>query len=327
MLDFLSVASEIVRGDPALASCRPVIEKELLHFEILGAMHDAGLLRHLTFKGGTCLRLCHGGVRFSEDLDFSGGDAFDRVLLEGIEDVLRHRIGRHYGLEVAVKQPGLARKARMSGEGHEAAEASKGREKDVDRWTARIVTRPAERAGRVGVQRIKIEVDRRVHAPEEIVYPALRPRYALIQDYFTPFPVRAASLHDICTDKLIAFPMSVLTRENPRHRDIWDIQWIARRAGDTAGLERRAARKAVARGLTGRYVEALVKTIEGCRGIIMSGRFVETLQRFIPRPLATRTVGDASYREHLAATVETLFGETLEALRAETLFATDRKSP
>lgn len=317
MLDFLSVASEIVRGDPGLAPCRPVIEKELLHFEILGAMHDAGLLRHLTFKGGTCVRLCHGGVRFSEDLDFSGGDAFDRVLLEGIEDVLRHRIGRHYGLEVAVKGPRPARNARISGDVHEAGEASKVRERDVDRWTARIVTRPAERAGRVGVQRIKIEVDRRVHGPEETVYPALRPKYALLQDYFTPFPVRAASLEDICTDKLIAFPMSVLTRDNPRHRDVWDIEWIVGRAGDAAGLARRAARKSVARALAATYADALAKTIEESRGIIASRAFIDTLRRFIPRSLATRTVGDAGYREYLAATVESLFRATLEALCAE----------
>lgn len=324
MLDFLSVASEIVRADPGLTPCRPVIEKELLHFEILGAMHDAGLLRHLTFKGGTCLRLCHGGVRFSEDLDFSGGEAFDQMLLEGIEDVLRHRIGRDYGLEVTAKRPRLARNAHRAGE---AGEASKVRERDVDRWTARIVTRAGERAGRLGVQRIKIEVDRRAHTPEEIVYPALRPRYALLQDYFTPFPVRAASLHDICTDKLIAFPMSVLTRDNPRHRDIWDIEWIAGRAGEAAGLERRAARKAVARGQTRTYAEALARTIEESRGIITSSRFVETLQRFIPRPLATHTVGDAGYREHLIATVESLFAATLEALRAEASFATDREWP
>ena len=327
MLDFLSVASEIVRDDPGLATCRPVIEKELLHFEILGAMHDAGLLRRLTFKGGTCMRLCHGGVRFSEDLDFSGGDAFDRILLEGIEDVLRHRIGRDYGLEVTVKQPRPARKARRAGEAHEAGEASKGRERGADRWTARIATRPAERAGRVGVQRIKIEVDRRVHAPEEIVYPALRPRYALLRDYFTPFPVRAASLDDICTDKLIAFPMSVLNRGNPRHRDLWDIEWIAGRAGDAAELARRAARKSVARGQACAYAEALAKTIEESRDIITSRRFVETLQRFIPRPLATRTVGDAGYREYLAATVESLFGATLKALRAETSSAGGRKGP
>ena len=317
MLDFLSVASEIVRDDPGLAPCRPVIEKELLHFEILGAMHDAGLLRHLTFKGGTCLRLCHGAVRFSEDLDFSGGDAFDRNLLEGIEDVLRHRIGRDYGLEVAVKQPRLTRNARMARDAHEAGEASKVRERDIDRWTARIVTRPAVRAGPVGVQRIKIEVDRRVHAPEEIVYPALRPRYALLQDYFTPFPVRAASLDDICTDKLIAFPMSVLTRDNPRHRDVWDIEWIAGRAIDNAGLARRAARKSVARGLAAAYAEALARTIEESRDIITSKRFVETLQRFIPRPLAARTVGDAGYLEYLAATVESLFRVALEALSTE----------
>ena len=324
MLDFLSVASEIVRDDPGLAPCRPVIEKELLHFEILGAMHDAGLLRHLTFKGGTCLRLCHGGVRFSEDLDFSGGDAFDRMLLERIEEVLRHRIGRDYGLEVTVKQPRRARKACMAGEAHEAEEASKVRERDVDRWTARIVTRPVERAGPVGVQRIKIEVDRRVHTSEAIVYPALRPRYALLQDYFTPFPVRAASLDDICTDKLIAFPMSVVTRDNPRHRDVWDIEWIASRAVDAGGLARRAARKAVVRGQTREYAEALARTIEESRGIIASRRFVDTLQRFIPRPLATRTLGDAGYREYLAATVESLFGATLEALRGEASFTSGR---
>lgn len=315
MLDFLSVASEIVRGDPGLAPCRPVIEKELLHFEILGAMHDAGLLRHLTFKGGTCMRLCYGGVRFSEDLDFSGGDAFDRMLLEGIEDVLRHRIGRDYGLEVAVKQPQTAPEVGAAGEAHRAGEASKVRKRDIDRWIARIVTRPAERAGRVGVQRIKIEVDRRVHTPDEIVYPALRPKYALLQDYFTPFPVRAASLDDICTDKLIAFPMSVLTRDNPRHRDIWDIEWIAGQIGEAEALAGRAARKSVARGLAGAYAEALARTIEESRGIVASRGFAETLQRFIPRPLATRTIGDAGYREHLAATVESLFGATLQALR------------
>ena len=208
MLDFLTVASEVVRNDPALASCRPVIEKELLHYEILGAMNDAGLLRHLTFKGGTCLRLCYGGLRFSEDLDFSGGAAFDNQLLDGIEGVLRNRIGSGYGLDVTVKLPRADRD---------------GRGREVSRWIARVVTRPE---GPVGVQRIKIEIDRQVHAPEDVVNPALRHRYELLQDYFAPFPIRAASLEDICADKIIAFPMSVATRENPRYRDIWDIEWI-----------------------------------------------------------------------------------------------------
>ena len=72
MRDFQETAAQIVRDRPDLAPCLPAIEKELLHLEVLRAMHDEGLLRGMTFKGGTCLRLCHGAERLSEDLDFSG---------------------------------------------------------------------------------------------------------------------------------------------------------------------------------------------------------------------------------------------------------------
>ena len=297
MLDFLAVASEIVRNDPALASCRPVIEKELLHYEILGAMNDAGLLRHLTFKGGTCLRLCHGGMRFSEDLDFSGGEAFDDLLLGDIEGVLRNRIGCGYGLDVTVKPPRAIRD---------------GENREVNRWIARVVTRPE---GPVGVQRIKIEIDRQVHAPEDVENPALRHRYEPLQDYFAPFPVQAASLQDICADKIIAFPMSVATRENPRYRDVWDIEWITRRLDDVEPVAARASRKAVARGMEGACAAALATTIEQGREIIASRGFLETLQRFLPHPLAERTIADAGYRGHLADTLEGLCASTLQSLR------------
>ena len=143
MLDFLSVASEIIRDDPGLVPCQPAIEKELLHFEMLSAMHGAGHLRHLMFKGETCLRLCHGALRFSEDLDFSGGDAFDHRLLADIEGVLRDRIAGRYGLEVTVSPPKLA----------------DGKTRTTNRWIARVVTRPAATSRAVGVQRIKIEID------------------------------------------------------------------------------------------------------------------------------------------------------------------------
>jgi predicted nucleotidyltransferase component of viral defense system len=49
------------------------VEKELLHHDILREMSMAGLLKNLTFIGGTCLRACYGSSRLSEDLDFTGG--------------------------------------------------------------------------------------------------------------------------------------------------------------------------------------------------------------------------------------------------------------
>ncbi len=55
-----------------------VVEKELLHHDILRVLSGSGLLAKLTFIGGTCLRACYGSHRLSEDLDFTGGADFSR---------------------------------------------------------------------------------------------------------------------------------------------------------------------------------------------------------------------------------------------------------
>ncbi len=301
MRDFLAVADRIVRDEPGLAACLPVIEKELLHVEILRAMHQAGHLRRLAFKGGTCLRLCHGGLRFSEDLDFSGGSSFDHALLGDIEDVVRARVGQRYGLEVTVASPAPV----------------DGGTRSVSRWVARIVTRPAGRDSRLGVQRIKLEIDDR-EAPPDVAPLPVRQRHALLADDFTTFPIRAASVADICTDKMVAYPMSVLTRDNPRHRDVWDIAWITERLGeDAAGLAARAADKIAARGLGGRMPDALRLTVERSDALIESEGFRATLQRFVPRDVAVRTVGDPQYRRRLVETIRRFCEAVLATLSTQ----------
>lgn len=55
---------------------RAVVEKELLHYDLLFVLDRGGLLDNLTFQGGTALRLCYGSSRLSEDLDFLGGKDF-----------------------------------------------------------------------------------------------------------------------------------------------------------------------------------------------------------------------------------------------------------
>ncbi len=57
---FDALVDEAIRNSPELAVLRPVVEKELLHHDILRLMSDAGLLVLLTFIGGTCLRACYG---------------------------------------------------------------------------------------------------------------------------------------------------------------------------------------------------------------------------------------------------------------------------
>lgn len=57
---------ELAMREKSYAHMRPVVEKELLHYELLFVLDKQGLLDNLTFQGGTSLRLCYGSSRFSE---------------------------------------------------------------------------------------------------------------------------------------------------------------------------------------------------------------------------------------------------------------------
>lgn len=82
-----------------------MVEKELLHHDILLAMSDSGMLQQLCFIGGTCLRACYGSNRLSEDLDFTGGANFNRESLAELKAVLMGRLQKKYGLQVDVSEP------------------------------------------------------------------------------------------------------------------------------------------------------------------------------------------------------------------------------
>ncbi len=67
--DFMRYVRDVVARN-GLGSLQAVVAKELLHYEIFGALAGEGLLSTLAFQGGTCLRLFYGSSRYSEDLDF-----------------------------------------------------------------------------------------------------------------------------------------------------------------------------------------------------------------------------------------------------------------
>ena len=50
--------TELAMAEPGRSQMRPVIQKELLHYDILYRLDSEGLLDQLTFQGGTSLRLC-----------------------------------------------------------------------------------------------------------------------------------------------------------------------------------------------------------------------------------------------------------------------------
>jgi len=100
-----SIVDSVLTMKPELSLLRPVVEKEVLHHDILRELRQAGFLNELAFIGGTCLRACYGSDRLSEDLDFTGGFAFDKATFKELGTVLEKGLNAKYGLQVSVSEP------------------------------------------------------------------------------------------------------------------------------------------------------------------------------------------------------------------------------
>lgn len=104
LINLEEVASDIASKVDG-ARLTPVIEKEIIHYEIIRSLGRNGLLRDITFQGGTSLRLCYGSQRYSEDLDFVAGDRFDSLPLDDFSKTLRSDLLKSYDTEVSVREP------------------------------------------------------------------------------------------------------------------------------------------------------------------------------------------------------------------------------
>ncbi|MFM8455012.1 MAG: nucleotidyl transferase AbiEii/AbiGii toxin family protein [Gammaproteobacteria bacterium] len=185
---------------------RHVIAKELLHYDILFALDNNHLLDTLTFQGGTSLRLCYGGDRFSEDLDFAGGKNFNPQDFKNIKSCLEKHIGKRYGLEISVKEPETLY--------HPYDNASI----KVSKWQLRILTHPLRRD--LPKQMIKIEIVNLDAYTKELK--TLQSNYDFLPDGYSDIFVMVESLDEILADKLIAF----FNCNYIRYRDIWDFRWL-----------------------------------------------------------------------------------------------------
>ncbi|HQZ87995.1 MAG TPA: nucleotidyl transferase AbiEii/AbiGii toxin family protein, partial [Gammaproteobacteria bacterium] len=134
---FDQLVTEALKNQPNLSSLRIVVEKELLHHDILRTLSQNNLLTDLTFIGGTCLRACYGGIRLSEDLDFTGGKGFSRNSLSTMGRILTHSLNEKYGLQVSVSEPVKDIK-------------------NVDTWKIKIETRPQQK--NLPAQQINIDI-------------------------------------------------------------------------------------------------------------------------------------------------------------------------
>ena len=293
MRDFLALADAVVARDPDLVPCRATVEKELLHMEILEALRQVRAFPRLAFKGGTCLRLCRGGQRLSEDLDFSAGRTFDAAMMDDLEGVLLRQVASSYGLAVTVTRRN--------------ADQKDGRA--LSRWVARVVTRPSPSGGtsNIGVQRVKIEVDSADHPPGTSLARAMFPYGGLV----TPSRyvlVNAVPTAATLSDKLIALPWSIVHRRNPRYRDVWDlIEYLPTHAGVASVLQN--ARRGVAEQMRiDEYTALLAEAGDRLPDVIEGDGFAATMRRFLPHSIADRTIGNADYRRMMIDSLQETFG-------------------
>jgi predicted nucleotidyltransferase component of viral defense system len=273
---FDHLVDEALRNEQGLSPLRIVVEKELLHHDILREMSGAGLLTTLTLMGGTCLRMCYGSSRLSEDLDFTGGAGFSREQLSDLAAVLIDRLQRKYGLRVEVGEP-----TRETGL--------------VNTWRVRLQTRPEQPDQ--PAQRIHIDI---------CAIPSYQRRPMMLRNQYgvdmgtSGLIVQSQSREEILADKLVAF---ALRPNRVKNRDLWDIAWLHQQ-GAVLPLEL-IPQKLSDHGCDGpRFVELLAERQQALRSTPKTcADFQQEMRRFLPAALVAETVDGPDFWSYLTTVV------------------------
>ena len=282
---FDQLVSEALKNQAMLAPIRMVVEKELLHHDIIREMNAAGLLQGLTFMGGTCLRACYGSNRLSEDLDFTGGQGFRRGNLRELGDALVERLQTKYGLHVEVGDP-----IRDSG--------------NVDTWKLRMITHPEQK--HMPQQRINIDI---------CAIPSYDRRPMVLRNHYgvdmgtQGLIIQAQSRAEILADKLVAL---ALRPNRLKYRDIWDIGWLKQQNVELP-LELMPKKIKDHRSDIPGYLDLLHQRLQQLQhdpGLRLD--FVSEMRRFLPPRVVIETIDKETYWHYLVDTViaegEAIFG-------------------
>lgn len=273
---FDELVNQALSHNKELTQLRVVVEKELLHHDILLAMSDSGMLQQLCFIGGTCLRACYGSNRLSEDLDFTGGANFNRESLAELKAVLMDRLQKKYGLQVDVSEP-----QKETG--------------NVDTWKLRVQTRPEQRD--LPAQRIHIDI---CAIPSYLSEPKI-----LLNPYGVDMGTQglilnAQALEEIYVDKILAF---ALRRGRIKNRDLWDLLWLKQQAIKpalellTPKLHDHQQTKEAFLSLANARTQQLTADTR------MKKDFRNEMQRFLPTKIVIDTVNNDRFWDYLTSEI------------------------
>jgi predicted nucleotidyltransferase component of viral defense system len=285
---FERLVEQALSANPALMSVRAVIEKELLHHDILREMSASGLLSGMTFIGGTCLRACYGSPRLSEDLDFTGGKDFSRQSLASLAGVLTAKLEKKYSLKVQVTEP---------------VKETAG----VDTWKMTVLTHPGRKD--LPLQCIHIDI---CAVPSHLSQPMMLRNIYGVDMGTSGLILRAQSREEILADKMVALAFRPNRMKN---RDLWDIFWLKQQ-----GIEMPVAlipvKIADHRRNTTDFV-SLIKTrmADVEKDPAVRKAFISELRRFLPSQVLGDTVEKEDFWVYLANLIRE---EGMRAIAAST---------
>ena len=191
--------------------------KEAIHLHLLSALSEAGVLRHVVFQGGTALRLCYGGERYSEDLDLVCGKAgaylkdveFDALVDKALETTKR-TLQRDFDIDaaqIALKRP-------------TQPELVKGSDVNVAVWQIVVPVNPTPKTPK---SRIKIEFANVPSYDSKPLTVSATPGLVQIQDVI----LNAETPNEILADKAVA----LIARAALKFRDVWDVWFLVNKLG------------------------------------------------------------------------------------------------
>jgi predicted nucleotidyltransferase component of viral defense system len=287
---FDELVDEALNNKQEVARLRVVVEKELLHHDILRVLSGAGLLTQLTFIGGTCLRACYGSNRLSEDLDFTGGSDFNRDQLAAMSNTLIESLKAKYGLEINVTDP-----VREEG--------------NVSTWKLKVQTRPGRKD--IPAQRINIDV---------CAIPSYQPRpMALLNPYGVEMGtsgliLQAQSREEIFADKLVAF---ALRPNRLKNRDLWDIAWLHQQQIKPA-LDLIKNKLNDHHAQTDAYLNAFAERSASLnKDLEIAKEFRKEMARFLPNETVKETVNSEKFWEYLSNLLESYHLQLIKTIEGK----------
>jgi predicted nucleotidyltransferase component of viral defense system len=240
--------------------------KGAIHLHLLSALSDAGVLRHVVFQGGTALRLCYGGERYSEDLDFVCGKAgayldgvqFESLIKQALE-ITKKTLQRDFQIDpdqIALKQPSHPM-------------AIKSDTVSVTAWQIVVPINPTPHSLK---SRIKIEF---ANVPSYDSGPNVaKATEGLVQIQDVILQVESAN--EILADKAVA----LTARDALKYRDVWDVWFLINKLNAEVGGDV-VARKFVDYGTSDIQARAKQRCGELAEDSTAKA-FLDEMKRFLP---------------------------------------------